>query len=218
MDSGLPVLCKRIFAVLAVLSLVSAVLLAASIAVWPVSGTSRHFFAAIGVAVPPGELLLRDSSGSPSIVITGLKAVVSGTSDAGLVRLARFYFLPAGVFYALFAAVQFDLLRRLFRNVEQGASFTPQTIRLVRYVGFSLVIAAAISAVAEAYASQVLLDYLCQHVSTPALRWGGTRGWNAIWTAASGVSPIFLCGLLVLALSEVFRQGLELRNDCDLTV
>jgi hypothetical protein len=218
MDSGLPVLCRRIFTVLAVLSLASAVLLAVSIAVWPASGASVHFFAALGVTVPPGELLLRDSSGSPSIVITGLKAMVFGTSDAELVRIARHYFMPVGVFVGLFAAVLFDLLRRLFRNVEQGASFAPQTIRLVRYVGYLLVVFAVISAVAEAYASQILLDYLCQHVSTPTLRWGGTRDWNAVWTAAWGVSPIFLCGLLVLALSEVFRQGLELRNDCDLTV
>lgn len=218
MNSGLPVLCKKVFAVLVVLSLVSAVLLAVFIAVWPVSATSQSFSAAIGVMVPPGELLLRDTSGSPSIVITSLKAVVHGASDAGLVRLARYYFLPAGVFYALFAAALFDLLRRLFRNVEQGASFTPQTVRLVRYVGFALVIAAVMSALAGAYASQVLLDYLCQHVSTPALRWGGTRNLNDVWTAASDVSPVFLCGLLVLALSEVFRQGLELKNDCDLTV
>jgi hypothetical protein len=216
MDDRLPILCKKIFAFLTVLSLVSAGIAAVSIVVMPIANSAVHFW--IGATVPPGELRLRDNSGSPSILITGLQAMVSGRSDAGLVSLARYYFMPLGMLYALFTALLFDLLRRLFRNVELGSSFTPQTVRLVRYIGISLLIFALVSAAAEAYASQALLDYLCQHVSSPALRWGGARNWNDIWTAASSVRLTFLGGLLVLALSEVFRQGLKLKNDCDLTI
>jgi len=35
---------------------------------------------------------------------------------------------------------------------------------------------------------------------------------------SQGGSPIFFSGLLVLALSEVFRQGLALKSEHDLTV
>lgn len=216
MDARLPAVCKKMFAFLAMLSLLSAAIFAVSILVGPISNSAAQFL--VGVNVPAGELLVRDNSGSPSIVITGLKAMVSTRSDPELVQLARYYFAPVGVLYALFMALLFDLLRRLFRNVGQGSSFTPQTIRLVRYIGFSLLLFALVSAVAEAYASQALLDYLCQHVSSPALRWGGSRNLNDISTAVSSVSPAFLYGLLVLALSEVFRQGLKLKSDCELTI
>jgi hypothetical protein len=39
-----------------------------------------------------------------------------------------------------------------------------------------------------------------------------------LWYESPFGSPEFLAGLLVLALAEVFRQGLALQRDSDLTV
>ncbi len=129
--------------------------------------------------------------------------------------------LPLMLIYALFFTALFELLRRLFRNVRRGDSSTPQSLRLVQSIGGSLIVFWLVSGLAENWFVYAAYDFFSQHtqiavsgapVRLPPAgdhRWfGGIRVFD--W--------VFLSGLLVLALAEVFRQGLALKREHDLTV
>jgi Protein of unknown function (DUF2975). len=139
----------------------------------------------------------------------------------GLFEVIKHHGLPLALMFTLFYAVLFDLLRRLFRNVVRGDSFTRNTLRLVQVIGLALVVFSFVSAAAEGWFTFALTDYLTHHASatlagSPVPISGQTFSFNS---DGDGVfNSLFLTGLLVLALSEVFRQGLVLKNENDLTV
>lgn len=141
----------------------------------------------------------------------------------GFIELAKEYGLPLLLLHCLFAVVVLDLLRRLFRNVGRGESFTSQTVRLVQFLGGSLIVFSIVSAFGENWFAHAAFSYLLQHTDVVV---GGTP----VTLPHTDVHHMhfghwlpfgrggFWYGLLVLALAEVFRQGLALRRDNELTV
>jgi hypothetical protein len=168
-----------------------------------------------------GTMMLHNSALAAQLVHGGISVRVD--QAAGLVELLKHTALPLVLLNILFFMLLFDLMRRLFRNVGRGESFTRQTVRLVQIIGFSLLAFSLISAVAEGWFEYVLLDYFSHHavlsVSGTAvhLPQPGTYKFTVDSSSPFG-SSMFFTGLLVLALSEVFRQGLVLKNENDLTV
>jgi len=92
----------------------------------------------------------------------------------------------------------------------------------VQIVGGALIVFSLVTAIAESWFAYTMYDYLVQHAQIlisgtpvqppPAQRppWLG-NGFPLH-------RPALFAGLLVLALAEVFRQGLALQRDNDLTV
>lgn len=128
----------------------------------------------------------------------------------------------------LFFVVQCDLLRRLFRNVARGESFTARNIHLVHWMGGAIIVFTLVSSAAQTWGHYQVISYLQQHASVPGTSMKfvpppvdssdtllgfihkGYRiqiGWKGI-----------LSGLLVLALGEVFRQGVALKEETELTI
>ena len=141
----------------------------------------------------------------------------------GAIELAKSYGFPILLLYVLFAAVVLDCLRRLFRNVGRGESFSTQSVRLVQIVGGSLIVFSVIATIGESWFTHAMFSYLMQHTDIAV---GGTP------VSLPPVDPhhvrvghwlpfgraTFWSGLLVLALAEVFRQGLALKRENELTV
>jgi hypothetical protein len=141
---------------------------------------------------------------------------------AAAVEVFKTYGLPVLLIYALFLAALFELLRRLFGNVGRGESFSAQSVRLVQIVGGSLIVYSLVSAVAESWFAYAMYGHLAKHteilisgtpVQLPQAERPPLFGFNAPLLSSG-----FLAGLLVLALAEVFRQGLALKRDNELTV
>jgi hypothetical protein len=143
------------------------------------------------------------------------------TNADGLFDVLKSHALPLGLLFTLFYAVLFDLLRRLFRNVVRGDSFTRSNVRLVQVIGLALVVFSFVSAGAEEWFRYALTDYMTHHATATL---AGTpvplSGSMFTFESDSGfvLNSLFLTGLLVLALSEVFRQGLMLKSESDLTI
>ena len=140
---------------------------------------------------------------------------------SGAIEELKSYGLPVMFIFAVFAAAIFELLRRLFRNVGRGESFTAQNVRLVQIIGAALIFYSFVSGVGESWFAQGMWSYLTEHMQI------AVSGAPVALPPAVGLppfgrfpfrSPPFYCGLLVLALAEVFRQGLVLKRDSDLTV
>lgn len=173
------------------------------------------------LAPAPGAMTLKSDTGE-AITIKEVSASVSikpGSGD-GLARIITTRALPASLIYIVFFAFLFEMLRRLFRNVARAESFTDQNVRLVRFMGYSMLVFSIVSAFGEAWAERSLIDYLQLHTSVASLHLHVVEAHNFQIGRGEAVFQWswFVSGLLVLAVSEVFRQGLVLKRENDLTV
>lgn len=225
--SLLPRIFHWVFLTLAVLFAIAAWIVAAMMVVSPDLPHGLHFGPAdINWFGQPGTVSLNSAAGGDAnFLVTAFGGNLTFTVEKArsLVVLLRQYGLPVILLNMIFLAALFELLRRLFRNVERGESFTPDTIRLVQGVAALLILFSFVLAFVEGLFSYHVFDYLMQHavitVSGTAIHFPAPR--YEMFPRGNGFvfgSPLFFSGLLVLALSEVFRQGLVLKDEHALTI
>jgi len=219
--SWLPKILRWMFAVFSVFCALGALALLVVLAFDPRLPADTHFGPLQGmIEGVPSTLAMHNSV----FVATAMRgAVVLQVDNAtGLIEVLKHFGLPLLILNAAFFAVLFDLMRRLFRNVGRGESFTPKTIRLVQIIGFSLLAFSLVSAFAEGLFHDALFAYLTQHalltVSGTSMHLPLPKGFEISSNGFPFGTPLFFTGLLVLALGEVFRQGLVLKRENDLTV
>jgi hypothetical protein len=221
----LPKLFRWAFTVLAVLTALAAVGLVAVILADPNLPPGAHFGPVHGdfMGQPATLALQPEASGQePVLNARAFNGNVTMEVDkpSGVIALLKRYGLPLLLIDALFFTALFEVLRRLFRNVGRGDSFTPQSVRLVQIVGGALIVFSLVSAAGESWFAHAMYAYLTQHTQIaisgtpvhlpPAVDHGHWFRIRFDWA--------FFSGLLVLALAEVFRQGLALQRENDLTV
>jgi hypothetical protein len=222
----LPKLFRWIFTILMVCTAIGAIAVAGVMIADPSLPSDAHFGPHKGdVFGQPAEFTLDPATGGktePTFRATAFNGVLTVVVEqtAGLIELLKRYGLPIVLINILSLTLLFELLRRLFRNVGRGESFTPQSVHLVQIIGVAMIVFSLVSGVAETWFAHAAWDYFAQHTQiavsgTPLQlpvapdhpRWFGLR-----------LDSWFFAGLLVLALAEVFRQGLALKRDADLTV
>ncbi len=221
--SVLPKLFRWVFTVFAVLAAIGALAICVAMVIDPKLPAGTHFGPlTVDMMGQPGTVVLRAAGGDSDFTVTALRGSLTLFVEkaGGLIEVVKHYGLPVMLIYSLFLVILFDLLRRLFRNVGRGESFSRQSVYLVQGLGASLIVYSLVSAFAESWFVHAAYTYLAQHavvtVSGTSLRLPAPHGISM--PHGTGGSPVFFSGLLVLALSEVFRQGLALKNENDLTV
>jgi hypothetical protein len=224
--SVLPKLFHWLFAFLEFVFVLGVVVICIALVVDPKLPAGTHFGPMqVDLMGQPGTVTLRAVDGDSDFTVAALRGslnlLVKGAG--GLLEVVKHYGLPLILIKSVFLALLFELLRRLFRNVGRGESFTRQTVSLVQIVGVSLLLFSLVSAFAESWFFDAVFNYVAAHsvltISGTELHlpvMGGARIPRMNGNLFD--SPIFFSGLLVLALSEVFRQGLALKNENDLTV
>jgi hypothetical protein len=218
----LPRLFRWLFTALELFCLLGAIIISCTILIDPHLPQGTHFGPFnIDFAGQPGSVELRAVENDSDFTVTAFRGDITVVVEkaGGLIEVAKQYGLPAILIGAVFFIVLFDLLRRLFRNVSRGDSFTRQSVTFVQLLGVSILIYAVLSAFAERWFAHAMLAYLSQHA---LITISGTS-LHLPAPAAAGFSITFngtliFAGLLVLALAEVFRQGLTLKSEHDLTV
>lgn len=223
--SFLPTLFRWVFAALSVLSVLVALCVCTLMLVDPHLPPGTHYGPIdVDILGQPGTVVVQPDHGDSNLGITAFRGSVTlkVAQAGGLIEVLKRYGLPLMLVHAVFFALLFDLLRRLFRNVERGDSFTQQSVRFVQIIGGSLIVFSLASAFAERFFLQETLAYIVQHtaisVSGTAVHIPPPSGRMFSAHGFPFHSPVFFCGLLVLALAEVFRQGLALKGENDLTV
>ena len=224
--SILPKLFRWIFTALEALFVLGGVIVCLAILLNPRLPPDTHFGPlAIDFGGQTGSVALTAVNGDSDFTATAFRGSISLliSKAGGLFEVAKRYWLPLLLIKTILFAMLFDLLRRLFRNVGRGDSFTRQSVYLVQIVGATLIVYAIAAAIAENLLANAVLAYLAQHavvtLSGTALHLPAPQGRGFPGgIPGSLASPVFFCGFLVLALSEVFRQGLAIKNEHDLTV
>jgi hypothetical protein len=224
----LPRVLSGVFAGFEVLTMLGALILAVLAYVPSVTPPGLFLNLPVGVVPEAGAIRLKSAS-EPAEVVTvrdlqGTLYFEAESGGDGLAARFKHFGLPMVLLYLAFGAVIFDLLRRLFRNVARRESFTARNIRLVHVLGGAMVVFSLLSGGMQAWSSSQMVSYLNQRAiaagnpirfetaSNAKLDLNGRR--MAIPIDGTGI----LAGLLVLALGEVFRQGLALKQENDLTI
>ena len=220
--SWLPKFLRWVFGAFTVLMGIAAVTLIAVLLIDPQLPADAQFGPVeIQAMGHPGTFTIRHSNFDARLLNGGLNVRVDNAR--GLVETLKHYALPLALLYVLFFMLQFDLLRKLFRNVGRSESFTQQNVRLVQFIGFSLLLFSRASDFADGWFHHEVYGYISQHATfmisgTPIrLPQADAFTFGQVDGSPFG-SSYFWTGLLVLALSEVFRQGLVLKRENDLTV
>jgi hypothetical protein len=186
-----------------------------------VSGRGTMQIAPVTVAPEAGSIRVRSDAGEIISIATMDAAIsIKPQAHSGLVKLIATYVLPVSLVYIAFFTFLFDMLRRLFRNVSRGESFSDGNLRLVRLIGYSILIFSLAAAAAEYWLEKAIVAYLKLHTVIPGFKLHFAPAYGIVLHGdeASFQWTWFLTGLLVLALAEVFRQGLALKRENDLTV
>jgi hypothetical protein len=221
--SFLPRLLKWVFRVLSVLMAIAAVAIVATLLINPsLPGDTKVGPVNVELFGQPGVLWLKNATFSAQYLMNH-SVNVRLNDAAGLFEVVKHTGLPVALLAVVYFGLLFELLRRLFANVQHGLSFTRQSLRLVQVIGVSLLVFSVVSATAEDWFQYEVFRYLSQHA---VLEISG----NTLHAPAQGDfrmdmgngfpfgNSLFFTGLMVLALSEVFRQGLKLKSENDLTI
>lgn len=222
--SKLPKAMRYIFTALCGLSLLAAAAILAVMVFMPQIETQLERHASnnntitinnINIQTAPGMLVLHNQQVGKDITVTGIKGSINWQTKDGkdLLHFVQRTILPVGLIYALGGALLFELFRRLFVQVERGDCFTEKTIRLVQTVGGVLILFALADGAINSWITSSLISYLQSHAQS-----GSGSAVSVSGTTYSFGGGSLLPGLLVLALSEVFRQGLALQRENDLTI
>lgn len=224
--SFLPKLFRWVFLFFAICSAIGAFAVCIVWLIDPHMPPGTHFGPFnIDVGGQPGTIGLRANNGDSDFTLTAFKGMLTifVAKAGGLLEIAKHYGFPVALIDLVFFAGLFDVLRRLFRNVGRGESFTRETVSLVQIIGGGLIVFSIVSAFAERLFTRAMYGYLADHatltVNGTALHLPPPHAFTIpMGHGFPFGSPVFFSGLLVLALSEVFRQGLALKNEHDLTV
>ncbi|MGQ0430284.1 MAG: DUF2975 domain-containing protein [Gammaproteobacteria bacterium] len=228
MNLPLPKLFRVAFAVLTAVAALAAVCIIAALLIDPELPPDARLGPMNGVFLgQPASIELQPGTGdqaAPTLRMSAFSGNMAMTvqEPAAAVEVFKAYGLPVLLIYALFLAALFELLRRLFRNVSRGESFSAQSVRLVQIVGVSLIVYALVSSIGESWFAYAMYGHLAEHteilISGTPVKLPPAQRPPLFGFDAPILSSGFLAGLLVLALSEVFRQGLALQRDNELTV
>jgi len=101
-----------------------------------------------------------------------------------------------------------DLLRRMLRSAKQREVFTSANIRNVQMVGFLVIAFGVLKPAAGAWLASRMIAFVAQHAAT------GNAIFDTYWQGDVSMA----LGLLIVALAEVFRQGLILKEENQLTI
>jgi hypothetical protein len=223
----LPKFFHRFFAFLEILTVVIGCLICFLILVLPRLPNTTDVNLSVGeIGLLPGSGALTATAGnSETITINNLKGALSiKNSPSDLGAFTRRSVLPPIILYTAFMAVLFDSLRRLFRYVELGESFTERSVHLIHKIGVTIIAYTLLSMAAKLWRDQAIVSYLSQHAAVQGLKMAFTAPSGDAATVNLGHFSFqfdfdgVLIGLLVLALGEVFRQGLALQKESDLTI
>lgn len=226
LSSVLPRIFHWVFLVLEGIFALAAVAVLVVLAVNPHLPPGAHFGpVSLDVLGQPGSITLRATGAEANVFVSLLRGNITFlvANAGGLIEILKQYGLTALLLKMIFCAALFDLLRRLFRNVGRGESFSRSTVRLVQWVAGLLIGFSFAAAFAQGLFEHAVIAYLTGHavitVSGTPIHFPAPH--YAAFPHGGGFPlghPIFFTGLLVLALSEVFRQGLALKNENELTI
>lgn len=162
-----------------------------------------------------------------SVMVTNLRAdvlVSSAEYPSRLLTFLRWRSVTASLLLGLMCAI-FSLVRRLFDNVKRGEAFSRQSVRLIRWMGWSCIIFAVTESLLNSVLDWWIAADLRQHLMIKGLDTvflsadteGGFNFFLGQLHLKLDLTTVFI-GLIAFAIAEVFRQGVAMKEESELTI
>lgn len=179
--------------------------------------------------LPPLQTAAVDYRGTSngSVMVTNLSAellVSQAENPSRLLTFLRWRSMASSLLLALLCAI-FSLVRRLFDNVKIGEAFSLKSVQLIRLMGWCCLISSITASVLNSVLDWSIASDLRQHLAINGLSTGflsaDTEGGINFFFGQLHLKldlSTLLIGLLAFALAEVFRQGVLMKEEHELTV
>jgi hypothetical protein len=149
----------------------------------------------------PQDISFRDMEGSVSIL--------KPDDAAKALAFLEWPFVSTLLFTSAVTVTLLELFRRMLRSVEEREVFTDANIRNLYKIGILLIFSGIVRLLLAGWLVSRMVAFVTQHFATQGMALESSSGGNL-----SAVLP----GLMIIALAEVFRHGLALKEDSQLTI
>jgi hypothetical protein len=157
----------------------------------------------VAVTLDAGRIPITSSlAGDGRAALRDVRGSLAFAPPPGVVPAAA---LAAAIVLLAFALWVIGELRAVFRSFRHGRPFVPANVRRIRMIGWAMIVGEVVRASIVMAGSA----YAMRHFSAEGLRFDVRPDVNVM--AVIG-------GLIVLALAEVFREGVRLDEDRSLTI
>lgn len=197
--------------------------------------SAHHWTAGFGtIEFSPAPIKMRADPSPNAKVVEGIKlrtlsselVVADQAEGTKLIEATRVPVFVARIARTLILFAIAHLLWRLCQSMERGEVFSPKNSALVRWLGLALTLRPVVVLIVETWKNACIARYVENHVTFEVLRpivTSSGLGWwertlENLMNFGSFDFSLFVTGLLVLAFAEVFRRGLILKQEADLTV
>jgi len=172
----------------------------------------------------PAPVAVHSNPGHPSPVelhnLRGTFQADLATDDPALASALRWTVLPSSAVLVAFSWLLFGALRKLCANIQGGEVFSESNLRLVRNSGLIMIAYIATAFVVQLWAAHAMNGYFEQHLasSNSLVSQFAGREVRLTFSPTMFAQGSLVTGCSLLLLSQVFKQGLNLKTENDLTV
>lgn len=129
-------------------------------------------------------------------------------------------FLSHGVSSFLYSLVVFLFVRAFVNSLGSQRVFTIDNVKRLRVIGILLLLAAPLNSLQDYFMQSFVEEYFVHSIFNLE---GGISRRLGYWLGSSTASGTFVsswivAGLIILVIAEVFKQGLQLKEEQDLTI
>ena len=129
-------------------------------------------------------------------------------------------FLSYGASSFLYSLIIFLFVRAFVNSLGNQSVFTTDNVKRLRIIGILLLLAAPLNSLQGYFIQSVVDEYFVHSVFNLDSGISGRLGYWLGSSTASGtfVSSWIVAGLIILVIAEVFKQGLQIKEEQDLTI
>ncbi len=148
-------------------------------------------------------------------LVTGRVGIEFKTSSAYIKSM----FIGVGMISFGYSLLILFLVRAFVNSLSESSPFVPKNVIRLRIIGILLICIEPLDAL-QNYFMQCLVDEYFLHTISSQTGLAGTIGYWLGYRTASGsyFSSWIVAGLIILVIAEVFKQGLQMKQEQDLTI
>lgn len=151
--------------------------------------------------------------------LKGTLTVNRNTADKHLIAMIDWVFLPLTLLSFAFYYTLFGNLRAICSRIEEGEVFVEKNLRMIRNVGVLMIGYAILRQATEFITITILGSYLHYQVTGAEMQARiDLAGSLNFGVGANAAGANILTGVVVMLIGEVFRQGLLLKTENELTI
>lgn len=129
-------------------------------------------------------------------------------------------FLSYGASSFLYSLIIFLFVRAFVNSLNDQSVFTNENVKRLRIIGILLLLAAPLNMLQDYFMQSIVDDYFIHNIFSLE---GGISRRLGFWFGSSTANGTFVsswivAGLIILVIAEVFKQGLRMKEEQDLTI